>query len=86
MSTSVFQECAAAISLAACSALERERQPSSTRAPRPASTLAVSSPMPVFAPVMKKVLPDWSGTSLAVKSRIISTVYATAPPLTSATG
>ncbi len=51
----------------ASSAFGRDRQPSSTRAPLPASTFAASKPSPVFAPVTRKVRPTWEGTSASVK-------------------
>ena len=45
------------VSAIAGSVLSRERQASTTRAPRRASSRAVTKPMPVFAPVMTAVRP-----------------------------
>src|SRR5262249_48742241 len=58
--------------LAAASALARSRQPKTTVAPRTASTLAASRPMPVLAPVTRAVFPCWSGTSATVHRLLVA--------------
>lgn len=51
------------------------RHASSTRAPRRASSRAVTSPIPLLAPVTTAVRPLWSGMSLAFQPWVMDQAY-----------